>query len=73
MSRNWSGIEDFKLDDNNFVQVGYKNSHLGFREYVVIGMVNGAPFNEHYGSDNDDNKRLAYDLYWEKQEEILAV
>jgi hypothetical protein len=72
-TKQWSGIENFEIDDENLVQVGFRHSHLGHREYVVLGYVKGQWFNEHYDSSSDDNKRLAYSLYYEKQQEITAV
>jgi hypothetical protein len=61
----WTGIESEELDSSNWVQVGYRNAVNGTREYLVLGEVCGVRFEESYHSDTDDNKRLAYSLYWE--------
>jgi hypothetical protein len=61
----WAGIESAELDSDNWVQVGFRNAVSGTREYLVLGAVCGVRFEESYHSDSDDNKRLAYSLYWE--------
>jgi hypothetical protein len=66
----WAGIESESLDSNNWVQMAYRNSPYGYREYLVIGEVGGVRYEESFHSDSDDNKRLAYALYYEKLEEL---
>jgi len=61
----WAGIESAELDSDNWVQVGFRNAVNGTREYLVLGALCGVRFEESYHSDSDDNKRLAYSLYWE--------
>lgn len=62
----WSGIEAEEYGDD-WIQVAFKFEH-GIRVYWVSGSIKGESFNEHYYSDSDDNKRLAYDYYWQKME-----
>lgn len=66
----WSAIESEELDSKNWVQVAFRFIDWNNREYRVFGEVHGEPFSEHYYSDTDDNKRLAYDLYWEQLDKI---
>jgi hypothetical protein len=66
----WAGIESEELDSNNWVQVAYRNAGNGTRQYLVLGAVCGERFEESYHSDSDDNKRLAYSLYWETMEKF---
>lgn len=66
----WAGIESESLDSNNWVQVAYRNADKGHREYLVVGEVCGVRFEESYHSESDDNKRLAYSLYWETLEKF---
>lgn len=70
---NWSGIESEALDSSNWVQVAYRNSPLGYREYLVLGEYCGEKFEESFHSDADDNKRLAYDLFYEKLGQLEAL
>jgi hypothetical protein len=62
----WAGIESEALDSNTWIQMGYRHSASGTREYRVFGEIHGKSFSESYHSDSDDNKRLAYDYYWEQ-------
>lgn len=66
----WAGIESEELDSANWIQMGYRNSPLGHREYLVFGEIEGSKFEESYHSDSDDNKRLAYSYYYEQLEKI---
>lgn len=67
---NWAGIESEALDSKNWIQMAYRNSPYGYREYVVFGEIGGSPFNESYHSDADDNKRLAYSYYYQQFERL---
>lgn len=69
----WSGIESQELDPNNWIQVAFRFMDDQHREYRVFGELNGEPFGEHYGSDNDDNKSLAYSYYWEQLDKIESL
>lgn len=69
----WSGIESEELNAQNWVQVAFRNVEAGQREYRVFGEIYGEPFGEHFYSDTDDTKRLAYDFFWEKLAEIEKV
>jgi hypothetical protein len=69
----WSAIESEELSNQNWIQVAFRNVEAGHREYRVFGEVYGEPFSEHYYSDTDDTKRLAYDYYWEKLEQLQRV
>lgn len=65
----WAGIEGSELDKDNFVKVDFRWVVTGekpYREYFVGGKIRGEQFSENFGSPEEDNKRLAYDLYWEK-------
>jgi hypothetical protein len=66
----WSGIESEELDSENWIQVAFRAGGGSHREYRVFGELCGIPFSEHYGSDNDDNKSLAYSYYWEQLDKI---
>lgn len=63
---NWSGIESEALDSSNWVQVAYRNNPNGYREYLVFGESAGEKFEESFHSDTDDNKRLAYSMFYEQ-------
>jgi hypothetical protein len=71
-AKNWSGIESVSLIDN-FVEMGFKFNANGFREYLVSWSVDQDSGQEIYDSESDDNKRLAYSLFYEKQEAMLAL
>lgn len=71
-AKNWSGIESVSLIDN-FVEMGFKFNAKGFREYLVSWSVDQDSGQEIYDSESDDNKRLAYSLFYEKQEAMLAL
>lgn len=66
----WAVIESEALDSNNWVQVAYRNTANGYREYLVLGEACGVRYEESYHSDSDDNKRLAYDHYRERLAEL---
>jgi hypothetical protein len=70
---NWSGIESEALDSSNWVQVAYRNSPQGYREYLVFGEYCGERFEESFHSDADDNKRLAYSLFYEKLGQLESL
>jgi hypothetical protein len=69
----WSAIESEELNAQNWIQVAFRNTGAGHREYRVFGEVYGEPFSEHYYSTEDDTKRLAYDFYWEQLAKIEKV
>jgi hypothetical protein len=62
----WAGIESEELDQNNWVQVGFrwdKNSAgHPYREYLVFGKIKGEDFREMF--QFDEAKELAYDRFW---------
>jgi len=62
----WAGIESEELDSSTWVQVAYRHSNQGVREYRVFGKIHGQSFAESYHSNCDDNKRLAYSYYWDQ-------
>jgi hypothetical protein len=71
----WSAIESEELDSKNWIQVAFRFEGFmedRFREYRVFGELAGVPFSEHYYSAADDNKRLAYDFYWEQLDKLEA-
>lgn len=67
--RTWSGIESEELGDN-WIQVAFRHDQNNTRVYRVFGKLDGETFDEHYDSEYDDNKRLAYSLYWDKLEQF---
>ncbi len=67
---NWSGIESEALDSSNWVQMAYRNSPHGYREYLVFGEFCGVRYEESYHSDTDDNKRLAYSFFYDQLEKL---
>ncbi len=69
----WSGIESEELNSENWIQVAFRFVDWNTREYRVFGELYGEPFSEHYYSDTDDNKRLAYDYYWEQLDKLESV
>jgi hypothetical protein len=70
---NWVGIESEAIDSSNWVQVAYRNSPKGHREYLVLGESCGVRYEESYHSDSDDNKRLAYALFYEKLGQLESL
>ncbi len=70
---NWSGIEALEFGEYHYIQMAFRFTSNGFREYwVQWGFGEDDQHSEIYSSEDDDNKRLAYDLYWEKSEELVA-
>ena len=71
--KEFSGIETFPYDDDNFVEMGFKwtvTPEARFREYIVQGKLNGEWFAEHFFTD--DSKAMAYEYYDEKVKEVLT-
>ena len=69
----WSVIECEVVNDRNWIQVAYRNSVKGFREYWILGAANGQDYEESYHSDTDDNKRLAYSYYYDKMTQLESL
>ncbi len=62
----WAGIESEELDQNNWVQVGFRwdtnSAGHPYREYLVFGKIKGEDFREMF--QFDEAKELAYDRFW---------
>jgi hypothetical protein len=70
---NWSGLESVEFGEYQYIQLAFRFTSNGFREYwVQWGFSEEDQHSEMYYSEDDDNKRLAYSLYWEKLEELLV-
>lgn len=70
----WSGIESLEFGEHHYIQMGFRFNANGYREYSVQWKLGeGDEHKEVFDSGNDDNKRLAYSLYWEKSDELLAI
>jgi len=70
--KDFAGIEEFRLDPENFAEMGFKwtvTSESRYREYIIQGKLKGEWFAEHFYTD--DSKAMAYEYYEEKLEEIL--
>jgi hypothetical protein len=72
VSSNWSGLENLEFGEYQYIQLAFRFTSNGFREYwVQWGFGEDEQHAEMYTSEYDDNKRLAYSLYWEKAEELV--
>ena len=64
----WAGIEEYELDANNWVQMGFRfdNDESGdpFRVYLVFGEIHSERFEEEFYFN--DTKSLAYEFYQKK-------
>ena len=72
ITRNWAGLELVELGEHQYIQLAFRFNPKGFREYwVQWGLSEDEEISETFTSEDDDNKRLAYELYEEKLEELL--
>ena len=79
----WSGIEQYALDNLNYVQLEYRDeinmgndlNLNGFRRvYRLTARIRGDRKMEFWDSfDSQGNKKDAYELYYKLEEEVLSL
>ena len=79
----WSGIEQYALDNLNYVQLEYRDeinegneiTQNGFRRvYRLTAKIKGERKMEFWDSfDSQANKKDAYGLYYSLEEQVLSL
>ncbi len=82
-SSQWAGIEQYALDNLNYVQLEYRDeinmgndiNQNGFRRvYRLTARIRGERKMEFWDTyDSQANKKDAYGLYYKLEEEVLSL